>query len=55
MSHFTNSGKQVSFETLPKVLAHSDKIALLLHTHQVGNKFGKNPIHVQIIFQISLN
>lgn len=55
MSHFTNSRKQVSFETLPKVLAHSDKFALLLHTHQVGHKFGKNPLHVQIVFQISLN
>jgi len=55
MSHFTKSGKQVSFRTLPKVLAYFDKIALLLYTHQVGHKFGKNSVHVQIVFQISLN
>ena len=55
MSHFTNSGKQVCFETLLKVLAHSNKIALLLYTHQVAHKFGKNPVHIQIAFQISLN
>lgn len=55
MSHDTKSGKQVSFKTLPKVLAHSDMIPLLLHTLQAGHKFGKNPTHVLIVFQISLN
>jgi hypothetical protein len=55
MSHDTKFGKWVSFKTLPKFLAHSDMIPLLLHTLPVGHKFGKNPSHVLIVFQISLN